>query len=77
MLFNEANNPFFIRRIGYRGKMMQYVQIETTLLSEMFINADREVSKALLITENISFDIIDKMKRSSRTIEYDIILTRL
>jgi hypothetical protein len=68
---------FFIRRIGYRGKMMQYVYIETTLLSEMFINADREVSKALLITENISFDIIDKMKRSSRTIEYDIILTRL
>jgi hypothetical protein len=68
---------FFIRRIGYRGKMMQYVYIETTLLSEMFINADREVSKALLITENISFDIIDKMKRSSRTVEYDIILTRL
>ncbi len=74
-----TEQPFSIIIIGCSGKMMQYIYIyvETTVLSEMFIDNDQEVPKALLITRNNSLDNIDKMKRSDQTIKYNIILTRL
>jgi hypothetical protein len=42
---------------------MQYLCIETTLLSEMFSRNDREISQVLSITENISLDCDDKKKK--------------